>query len=245
VGSKYILLYSVSTFGSQDSEIGYASSSTLDTGSWTDHGSTGISSNRGSPFNAIDGNIVLGADGKMHMAFGSFWQDLFLVPLAGGEGSIRRAGEPRQVAFQPAGGHELEAAYVFPHSGAYYLFFSAGKCCALDRNRPPKGGEYRILVCRASRAEGPYVDKSGRECTRGGGTLVLGSHENVYAPGGQGVYEDPVVGTVLYYHYGEYMRNNCEEMELIEVVNTKIGYADGQKKFGWNKVRWVDGWPII
>jgi arabinan endo-1,5-alpha-L-arabinosidase len=92
---------------------------------------------------------------------------------------------------------------VLPHQGGYYLFFSAGKCCGLDKNRPARGAEYRILVCRAGRPEGPYVDKSGKDCTKGGGTLLLGSHENIYAPGGQGVYDDPVQGTVLYYHYGE------------------------------------------
>lgn len=38
---------------------------------------------------------------------------------------------------------------------------------------------------------------------------MLGSHDNVYGPGGQGVYEDPEVGTVLYYHY----------------VDTNVGYV--------------------
>jgi arabinan endo-1,5-alpha-L-arabinosidase len=197
-------LYTVSKFGSQDSEIGYATSSTLDSGSWTDHGATGVSSQKGAPYNSIDGNLIIGANNSALMAFGSFWQDLFIVPVTLGDGTIRKAGSPRQIAYQPSGGHELEAPYVFPHQGAYYLFFSAGKCCGLDKNRPARGAEYRIYVCRAASPEGPYVDKGGKSCTKGGGTLVLGTHDNIYAPGGQGVYEDPVQGTVLYYHYGEF-----------------------------------------
>ena len=152
------------------------------------------------------------------MAFGSFWQDLYVAPVSLGEGggSIRRSGNPRQVAFQPAGGHELEAPYIFPYRGAFYLFFSAGKCCGLDKNRPPRGGEYRILVCRSNRAEGPYVDRSGKDCTKGGGSLVLGTHDNIYAPGGQGVYEDPIHGTVLYYHYGKLLILHLTSLFLIE-----------------------------
>ncbi|KAF4030196.1 Glycosyl hydrolases family 43 [Phytophthora infestans] len=35
-----------------------------------------------------------------------------------------------------------------------------------------------------------FVDKDGVDCTKGGGTVVLESHDNVYGPGGQGVYDD-------------------------------------------------------
>lgn len=45
------------------------------------------------------------------------------------------------------------------------------------------------------------VDADGTSCLDHGGTLVLGSHDLVYGPGGQGVYDDPGMGPVLYYHY--------------------------------------------
>lgn len=73
------------------------------------------------------------------------------------------------------------------------------------------------------------VDATGIACTKGQGTTVLASHGNVYGPGGQGVYNDPMNGWVLYYHY----------------VNTNIGYSDGQKQFGWNKIDWSSGWPTV
>jgi arabinan endo-1,5-alpha-L-arabinosidase len=38
-----------------------------------------------------------------------------------------------------------------------------------------------------------------------------------------------VNGWILYYHY----------------VDTTIGYADGQKKLGWNKINWSSGWPVV
>ncbi|KAI3478657.1 hypothetical protein L1887_59371 [Cichorium endivia] len=78
--------------------------------------------------------------------------------------------------------------------------------------------------------EAPFmVDADGTSCTEGGGTTVLESHNNVYGPGGQGVYNDPTEGWVLYYHY----------------VDTSIGYADGDKQFGWNKIAWNNGWPSV
>lgn len=45
----------------------------------------------------------------------------------------------------------------------------------------------------------------------------------------RGVFTDPKLGPVLYYHY----------------VDTRVGYADGQKLFGWNVIRWTGGWPTL
>jgi len=221
VGDTYYMLYSVSSFGTQDSEIGYATSSNLE--SWNDHGGTGVSSVKGKPYNAIDGNLV-SAGGQHYMAFGSFWSDLFIAPV---ELPPKKSGGDKQIAYQPSSEHAMEAAFVFPYEGMFYLFYSAGKCCALDKKRPPQGQEYRIMVCRSKSAMGPYQDKGGRDCKQGGGTAVLPSHNWLYAPGGQGVYDDKELGPVLYYHY----------------VDTRIGFADGQKKFGWNKLKFEGGWP--
>jgi arabinan endo-1,5-alpha-L-arabinosidase len=159
----------------------------MDVGSWTDHGSTGVASSKGKPYNAIDGNLIQDDSGQFHMAFGSFWQDLFISPIQGPSGSeagLRRTGSDKQIAFQPSGEHAVEAAYIYKHDGAYFLFFSAGKCCGLDKNRPAKGAEYKIMACKSTGGpSGPYVDKSGKRCTEGGGTAVLPSHDWVYAPG--------------------------------------------------------------
>ena len=51
----------------------------------------------------------------------------------------------------------------------------------------------------------------------------------MYGPGGQGVFNDPALGAVLIYHY----------------VDTRIGYADGQKRFGVNRMDFSSGWPVV
>lgn len=75
VGSTYYLYYAVSVFGSQSSAIGYATSTTMEAGSWTDHGATGIASTSAKPYNAIDPALIQATDGSYSMNFGSFWGD--------------------------------------------------------------------------------------------------------------------------------------------------------------------------
>lgn len=73
------------------------------------------------------------------------------------------------------------------------------------------------------------VDADGVSCLSNGGTLVLGSHGTVYGPGGQGVYDDPELGPIVYYHY----------------VDTELGYGDGQKQLGINQLDFSSGWPVV
>ncbi|KAF4129986.1 Glycosyl hydrolases family 43 [Phytophthora infestans] len=123
----------------------------------------------------------------------------------------------------------VEAAFEFAYNGYYYLFFSKGSCCQFDKKRPAKGKEYRILVCRSKSPTGGFVDKDNVDCRNNGSSIVLESHDWVYGPGGQGVYNDPTHGPVMYYHY----------------VDTRIGFADGDKRFGWNKLDFSSGWPTV
>ncbi|KAL2756446.1 glycoside hydrolase family 43 protein [Sodiomyces alcalophilus JCM 7366] len=227
IGNTYYLYYSVSTFGSQTSAIGVAQSSTLDAGSWTDLGSTGISSNASMPYNAIDPNLI-NIDGQYYMTFGSYWAGIHQVVMRNPPTRTATGSVPYQIATHP-GTKDVEGGTIFKHKGFYYLFYSKGFCCRYDQNRPPPGGEYKVLVCRSTSPTGNFVDREGTPCTRGGGTVVLESHGFVYGPGGQGVYLDPQLGPVLYYHY----------------LDTRIGYADSQKQFGWNTMDFSSGWPVL
>ncbi|KAH7027226.1 uncharacterized protein B0I36DRAFT_326695 [Microdochium trichocladiopsis] len=100
----------------------------------------------------------------------------------------------------------------------------------------PYDEAYRVMVCRSRTPSGEYFDREGRSClTDSGGTLVLASHDGVFAPGGQGVWDDPVEGTVLYYHYVAY------DIAVNKPDENNKGY-----KFGWNKVDFSDeGWPRV
>ncbi|KAL7270401.1 hypothetical protein RUND412_006897 [Rhizina undulata] len=229
IGDYYYLYYAVSTFGSQASAIGVARSTTMEVGSWTDLGSAGVTSASGDSYNAIDPSIILAEDSNYYLTFGSFWADIYQVEMASTP-TATAGGTPYQVAYNSSGTHAVEGSYVYYRSGYYYLFFSSGQCCGYDTSKPTAGNEYRINVCRSTEVSGSYVDADGVSCTAGGGTTVLASHGTVYGPGGQGVFADSDSGgTILYYHY----------------VDTTIGYADGDKVFGWNVLSWSDGWPTV
>lgn len=149
--------------------------------------------------------------------------------------TVAAGANPQNVGFNPSGNHPLEGSYQFwwPTNGVdyYYLFLSVGICCNVPPNLPPSGQEYHITVCRSTSPTGPFIDKAGVECVDGGGTLLLGSHDNVYSPGGQGVIFDPNLNSiVLYYHY----------------INPTIGYATTDYQFGYNLLTiGNDGWPVI
>ena len=101
-----------------------------------------------------------------------------------------------------------------------------------DTDRPPAGQEYKVLVGRGSSPSGPFLDQSGNDITLDldppTGTLVLGSHDNIYAPGGQSLFFDPVSGRdVIVYHY---------------VPNDAFG---GPSYLGINYVDFSSGWPVI
>lgn len=222
------MYYAVSTSGSDNSAIGYATSSTMEYGSWTDHGSTGISSSSSKSYNAIDPNLILSADGSYYMNFGSFWNDIYQIEM--NSGATTTSGASYNIAYNSSSDHAEEGGFIYYRAANsyYYLFFSAGACCGYDTDLPATGEEYSIRVCRSTSVSGPFVDADGVDCTASGGTTVLASHGTVYGPGGQGVYPDPDYGSVLYYHYAD----------------TTVGISDADYLFGWNVLSWTTGWPV-
>jgi arabinan endo-1,5-alpha-L-arabinosidase len=231
------MFYAVSTSGSQNSDIGVATSTTMEVGSWTDHGSIGIPND--SAYNKIDPNLFQhDAAAPLLLSFGSYWTNIYQVPMNNPPLSVGGAAThlEQNTTARPNGlvSGPQEGSYQFWWSVGgtdyYYLFFSSGDCCDAASSLAPPGEEYKIMVCRSTSASGGFVDHAGRDCLGGnGGTLVLGSHDNVYAPGGQGVMYDPNLGTpIVYYHY----------------VQPSVGYDYDQFFFGYNKLDFSSGWPV-
>ncbi|MCJ1370831.1 hypothetical protein MMC20_002044 [Loxospora ochrophaea] len=182
VGDLYYLYYAVSTFGSQNSAIGLATSSSLDAGTWTDLGATGVQSSLGSAYNAIDPNLIQ-VGTSSYLTFGSFWDDIYQVKMS--SNAETSSGSAYNLEYNSTGTHPSEGSYMFAYDNYYYLFWSSGICCNYNTAKPATGSEYKIMVCRSSSPTGSFVDKNGNACTSGGGTVVLASHDYVYGPGGQ------------------------------------------------------------
>ncbi|KAJ5864804.1 uncharacterized protein N7529_006720 [Penicillium soppii] len=232
--------YTLSRPGSRNSAIGVATTTALGS-TWTDHGlliNTG--SGPGSdvyPYtitNAIDASFIFDqGSGQAYLNYGSFWHNIWQVPLSDDLLSVKDAAKPDavQLTFVP---HETvrpeEGSWMSYHDDYYYAWFSHGKCCKFESGFPKRGAEYSIRVGRSKDVRGPFADKKGDLLLDGGGTIVYASnHGAVYAPGGIGVLPgNDSTPDILYYHY----------------LNTSIGFLDTQAQLGWNYLEYKDGWPV-
>lgn len=207
----YYCYYSISSFGRSNSTIGVATSQTLQNHSWTDHGAV-ISSGADTPYplnitNAID--AALYHDPKTqtsYFTYGSWWANIWQFILNDDslsvdldsavqlsytyeEGLTKQEGiESHNETWGGTGAEEGSYLSYSEETGYYYLWYSAGFCCGYDpENLPAPGEEYSVRMGRSESARGPFVDRNGVDLAEGGGSLVYGSHGDVYGPGGQAV----------------------------------------------------------
>jgi arabinan endo-1,5-alpha-L-arabinosidase len=178
------LFYAISSFGSRNSGIGYASASSA-AGPFTDHGVILRTSDSNS-YNAIDPELVIDAGGQPWLAFGSFWDGLKIVKL---DGNMRPTGAMTAIGRRSSG---IEAPSITYRDGWYYLFASIDKCCQ------GVNSTYKIIYGRSRSVTGPYVDKSGRSLADQGGTVLDAGNDRWKGPGGQDVNEGNVLARHAY-----------------------------------------------
>jgi arabinan endo-1,5-alpha-L-arabinosidase len=199
---------------------------------------------KSSAYNVIDANFFRECDTCKNLwTFGSAWEGVYQMSLT--DDYLKWSGEgPKQVVHNttyPTNPHGypsiVEGGFLFwwnvRGTKYYYMFFSSGACCNAGDDLEAPGDEYKIMVCRATSANGPFVDKDGKNCaTQNGGTLVLGSHGDVYAPGGQGVAVDG--GRIaLYYHYGKSDFDEQQGREFADLCSQQKSRIRIQSVFVW------------
>lgn len=214
----YWLYYAASGFGSGNSAIGLATSTSGAPGSFADSGSPVYTSSNCSGSNAIDPASVVDSSGNAWLAFGSWSNGIFIVPVDNGTG-VPTGAACTQLASHPTG-TGIEGSYIYQYGGYYYLFASVDNCCQGNSST------YRIVVGRSQSVTGPYTDRGGLALTAGGGTILLSAHGSINGPGGETVLTD-TDGPVLVYHYYD-------------------GNSNGYPALGLNKLSWTsDGWPYL
>ncbi len=229
---QYYLYYSVSAFGKNTSCIGVATNKTFDASSsdfkWTDHGKVIQSIPGRDLWNAIDPNLAFDDEQKPWLTFGSFWSGMKLVKL---DASLTKIAEPQEwytiskrardfkTDDYSAGEGPVEAPFIFKKNGYYYLFVSFDYCCrGLKSN-------YKVVVGRSTKIQGPYLDKDGVRMDQGGGSLVI-----------EGNKDWPGVG-----HNSAYTFDGTDYM----VFHAYDAKDEGKPKLKISKIEWDgNGWPV-
>lgn len=216
-GGKFHMYYSASTFGSNRSCIGHATSTNLASNQWKDENGV-ICSNTGSSkkdnWNAIDPNVAIDDKGTPWLAFGSFWGGIKMIRLTA-DGK-RADQQVYSLAARPNNGGAVEAPFVIRRCGYYYLFVSFDKCCA------GANSTYKIAVGRSKSITGPYVDKSGRSMMDGGGTVVVQGNSKWKGPGHNAILHDKGKFYNVYHAYAA--SDGHAELRISEMTFDSAGW---------------------
>lgn len=205
-------------------------------------------------YNQLDINVIQTGGGDFLASFGSYQAGLYQISLEftldaviNGTGAtdfnmngniINYLAENFTWVNQPVANVDLiEASFQFHWDGYYYLFFSSAHAQAVKVGSAYtwsfRGDVYKVMVCRSTAATGPLSDEAGQSCLQSGGTEILGTHDLIWAPGGQGVLDDTEAGgPIMYYHY----------VSRSETDEPPVG---GGYNFGCNKLDFSSGWPVL
>jgi arabinan endo-1,5-alpha-L-arabinosidase len=227
---QYYLYYSVSGFGKNTSGIGVTVNKTLNPHSpdykWVDKGMVLQSVPARDDWNAIDPNVIEDGKGNAWMSFGSFWSGLKLVKLNKEWTGIaepqewhaiasRTSGEA--AATEKAGPGEIEAPFIFKKGDYYYLFVSFGLCCK------KADSTYHVMVGRSKAVEGPYLDKSGVDMMKGGGTLVIAGDKDWRGLGHNSAYTMDGKDYLVLHAY-ETADNYLQKLKIMEMKFDPTGW---------------------
>lgn len=215
VGDKYVLYFSMSTWG----------------GEWACGIGRAVSDRPEGPFenakflfdskligvqNSID-PMLFQEDGRCFLVWGSF-HGIYLAELTEDGLELDDIHNIHRIA-----GSAYEGSYIHYRKGYYYLFASVGACCEGLKST------YKTVVGRSKSLYGPYVDREGRKMLDNCHEVLLEGCENVKGPGhnSQIVKDDKGADWIFYHGYDVKEPRAGRKMYLGRVI--------------WDR----EGWPVI
>ena len=238
------MYYSCSSFGKNGSAIGLMTNKTLDPESpdyrWEDQGMVVQSITNQTDWNAIDPNLIVDEKGRPWLTWGSFWGGIQLVrlnkdfktpkgkiiniarryPRLNMDSYVSKSDKALADQAPDAGANAIEAPFIIRHGGYYYLFASWDYCC--------KGANstYKTVVGRSRKVQGPYLDRSGKDMTDGGGEIIAQRDDEFYGIGHTAAYE--IDGQWVFMAHGYSRADNGASKLLLKRMTFD-----------------ADGWPVL
>jgi arabinan endo-1,5-alpha-L-arabinosidase len=168
-------------------------------GTWTDHGVVLETYEGHDHFNAIDPNLVDDGAGNYYLQFGSYFDGIYQAPF---DFKNQKPINPDHNSYinlvrniTTSSWDNVEGSFIYKNNGTYWMFYSQGAYGGFTQGHLPWAGyEYKVRVGKSSSPSGPYRDQNGQLLTENGGTIFLGSQDDIYAPGGGSVIYDPLTG---------------------------------------------------
>jgi arabinan endo-1,5-alpha-L-arabinosidase len=219
VGERYYMYVARNVGAQPKAEINLITSKSLDPNSpdyqWDERGVV-ASSDGLEDCNAIDPGVLLDPnDGRMWLVYGSYFGYIRLVELDPKTGQRLNPNDPPvNLAIN------CEAPIMIYHEGWYYLLATHGSCC-----RGADSG-YNIRMGRARKVTGPFLDHTGLDMIRGGGTLFAGSTSRHIGPGHFGLLD---LG-------GGVQKFSCHYEADLD--------RGGASVLDLRPLLWKDGWPV-
>jgi arabinan endo-1,5-alpha-L-arabinosidase len=172
INGKYVLYYSMSVWGGEQTcGIGRAVADTP-TGPYTDLGKL-FRSNEIGVQNSID-QFYIEDNGKKYLFWGSF-HGIYYVELSDDGLYLKNPSSPNPIA---VAGNAFEGTYIHKRGEYYYLFASIGSCCN------GLSSTYKLVVGRSTSLTGPYVDKAGKSMKENNANeLIIGSNSRFVGNG--------------------------------------------------------------
>lgn len=164
---------------------------------------------------AIDPGLLMDpTDGRLWVSYGTYFGFIRLIELDPKTGERKKGNKAIDIAI------DCEATTLMYQDGWYYLLGTHGTCC------DGPNSTYNIVVGRARKVTGPYLDNMGRDMLKGGGKMVLAAGGRVNGPG----------------HFGRFVAGNgIEKLSCHFEADLDQG---ARSVLGIRPLLWKNGWPI-
>eukprot|EP00037_Helgoeca_nana_P020901 m.209075 g.209075 ORF g.209075 m.209075 type:complete len:403 (+) comp25442_c0_seq3:1-1209(+) len=238
------LYFALSSFGSQRSCVGHATTPrlTAESAVWTQHppvlcsGQPDEAATGASLINAIDPHVFVDETGQPCMSVGSFFGGIAVVALDANLGATVGSLTPVAQRADPTSDPSIEASWIHYDQGWYWLYLNWGYCCR------GVASTYNIRVGRSKAVTGPYLDKNSTALLDGGGTLLQATDGAVIGPGQVGLFVQvlPVTGSST--------NTDTDTPPTTRTVVSEHYYNGanaGVPTLNLLTLNYVDGWPVF